>query len=72
MTAVKKASQSCHREWEGLDEVVTVAIICTAVSVAVADADVEERVWRSEEKGFEGLVPGTSKIVVISVNCAWK
>jgi hypothetical protein len=65
-TAVKKASQSCQRERVGSGEVETAVMRWLAVSFGVEDGLVESRrVWMGVVKGFRGLVPGMSKIVVI-------
>jgi uncharacterized protein (DUF39 family) len=67
-TAVKKASQSCHREWAGSVDVVIAVMRCVAVSFGVEDGLIESRrVWMGVVKGFGGLVPGMSRIVVIFV-----
>lgn len=65
-TAVKKASQSSQRAWAGSGEVVTEVTRRAAVSSGVDEGSVVvRRAWMGAEKGFGGLLPGMSRIVVI-------
>lgn len=65
---MKKASQSSQSAWAGSDEVVTVLTRSAAVSAGVGVGGWflgVRRAWIGMEKGFGGLLPGTSNIVVI-------